>query len=603
MRPIRPCPTPPCIFRKPSLRFVDDSRLQVPQLSLDLTDTRHQLVAVTLRFTPRFNTAGVQLPAWTPGSYLIRDYVSRLEGFQAIQRSTPCKFQRSGVANWQLQVDPGEPVELHYRILARECTVRTAHLSQDHAFLPLAAVALEVDGERWTPWQLRLRLPEFWQAFLPLPLSPCGAWQADHFDALVDAPLEAGPHASHPFTVGAAEHTWVGWGADLPSEDPRWLSDVADVCQACCRLMGEAQPAAPTYLFILHLLEQGYGGLEHDHSSVLLFGRRALATPKGRRELLQLVAHEYLHQWNVRRLRPAELTPVAYGHPTIVPTLWFAEGVTSYYDQLLLVIAGLSDEATYLESLEADLSRYLCTPGRSVQSLRLSSEEAWVKLYRQDSAAPDQQISYYLKGAVLALVLDLHLRRSGACLAKVLQGLWARFGRHGRGYREQDLLVAFAEQSTDLAVLLPSWLNSLDDPPLQDYLADVGLRLEPELAAIPATGLVFEAAPSTAVSPGASNGSSVIRRVRRCSPAAAAQLHPGDELLAVDDHRVRSPESLLQLWREGCSHQVLFCRDGRIRQTMLTPTAPDPERWRLLPQPDASPQQLSARRRWLEVVA
>jgi predicted metalloprotease with PDZ domain len=144
---------------------------------------------------------------------------------------------------------------------------------------------------------------------------------------------------------------------------------------------------------------------------VLQFSRRRLATPKGRRNLLQLVAHEYLHQWNVRRLKPAELTPVDYGEPVPVPTLWFAEGVTSYYDLLLVGSCGLCEEDDTLADLSEDLSRYLLCAGRHVQSLRDSSLEAWVKLYRQDAYSGSNQVSYYLKGAVLALVLDLHLRR------------------------------------------------------------------------------------------------------------------------------------------------------------------------------------------------
>jgi predicted metalloprotease with PDZ domain len=179
-------------------------------------------------------------------------------------------------------------------------------------------------------------------------------------------------------------------------------------------MMGESAPAASHYLFILHLTEKGYGGLEHDFSSVLQFGRSQLAEPDGRRRLLQLVAHEYLHQWNVRRLRPAELTPIDYDRPMVVPSLWFAEGITSYVDQLIPFAAGIGSEATVLEDLGKDLSRYLLTPGRRVQSLRQSSQEAWVKLYRQDAYSADNQISYYLKGAVVAMVLDLHLRRQNS---------------------------------------------------------------------------------------------------------------------------------------------------------------------------------------------
>ena len=188
--------------------------------------------------------------------------------------------------------------------------MRTCHLSADHGFLALAGVVLQISGERWNPHRLELRLPEGWQAFVPLPSDGGNGWTASDFDQLIDSPVEAGPHPCHPFSVAGVPHRWVTWGADLPALDPLWLADVERVALACCRLMGEPAHASPDYLFVLHLLAEGYGGLEHDHGSVLQFGRRALAAPGGRRKLLQLVAHEYLHQWNVRRLRPFELTPI-----------------------------------------------------------------------------------------------------------------------------------------------------------------------------------------------------------------------------------------------------------------------------------------------------
>ncbi|MFO0104358.1 MAG: M61 family peptidase, partial [Cyanobium sp.] len=263
----------------------------------------------------------------------------------------------------------------------------------------------------------------------------------------------------------------MSWGTTLSGDDPvvaddQLLADVERVCLACCRLMGVERPAADHYLFVLHLTEAGYGGLEHDCSSVLQYGRRKLADAEGRRRFLQLVAHEYLHQWNVRRLRPAELVPFDYHQPGVVPSLWFAEGVTSYVDQLLPHVAGICTPEEVLSDLGSDLSRTLLTPGRRVPSLRLSSQEAWVKLYKPDAYSANSQVSYYLKGAVVALVLDLHLRRSGSCLPSVLRQLWRSHGRWGRGYRESDLQAAFTAAAPDLAQLLPSWLEGTDDPDL-----------------------------------------------------------------------------------------------------------------------------------------
>jgi predicted metalloprotease with PDZ domain len=359
--------------------------------------------------------------------------------------------------------------------------------------------------------------------------------------------------------------------------------------------MGESTPAASQYLFVLHQPLSGYGGLEHDDACVLLYGSQELERPEGRRRLLQLVAHEYLHQWNVRRLRPAELTPYDYDRPTIVSTLWFAEGITSYFDQLLPVAAGLAGEKELLEDLGSDLSRYLLTPGRHVQSLRASSQEAWVKLYRQDAHSPDCQISYYLKGALLALVLDLRLRRRGSWLGAVLQQLWRSHGRHRRGYREADLLQAFSRHDPELAELLPQWLTGHQDPPLQEELSSVGLRLVPETSAQWGIGFKAEVA----------GAALTLKRVERDGPAQRAGLLVGDELLALAGRRLRTPEDLALVLRtrEGDPPRLplLVCRDGRVRETLIDLEPPPLTAWRLEVDPSASSEAHGQRRRWMRL--
>ena len=637
----------------------------MPEVRLDLSDPSSHLVEVTITLGPRRGPFLLSLPGWTPGSYLIRDYVRHLERLQVCRGERELRLERLTPAMWRVldgddsgaspafaaaetgsaaraetgDVDPpeasaiaaaedfaaghfgalsltcadsgslgglltpgepappDEPITISYAILATELTVRTCHLNLEHGFLALAAVVLQVEGERWSPHRLKLILPPLWQPFVPLPSAAEAGWIARDYDQLIDTPVEAGPHPCHPFSVAGAPHRWVTWGEDLPSQDPRWLEDVAAVCLQCCRLMGEAAPAAERYLFILHLIDQGCGGLEHDDSTVLIYGRQALAKPEGRRKLLQLVAHEYLHQWNVRRLRPAQLTPIDYDRPSVIPTLWFAEGVTSYVDQFLPLAAGLGREQELLEDLGADLSRYQLTPGRRIQSLRQSSEEAWVKLYRQDAHSADNQISYYLKGAVLTLVLDLHLRRHGSWLGAVLQQLWATFGRQGRGYGESDLIAAFASHAADLSTLLPHWLMSTEDPPIETYLADLGLRMVAEPSKSWFTGLQVE--------PGVA-GSLRLRRVERHSPAQLAGLEVGDELIAINGNRLNAVDHYTALIRVASPQppqlQVLIARQQRVDERMVQVAAPRPQRWTLEIDPAAGADCEARRRRWARLL-
>ena len=565
------------------------------QVHLDLSEPQQHLVAVQIQVAPRLARMRLALPGWTPGSYLMRDYVRQLEGLVVEQGSQVLDLQRLEPSAWGVECDPsGGLLTIRYRVLATELTVRTCHLDHEHGFLALAAVVLELEGERWSPHQLSCTLPQGWQAFVPLPCSN-GVWQARDLDHLLDTPLEAGPHQPYDFAVHGVPHQLVCW-AGAPGEErwllerqPTLLEDLRRVCEACCRLMGVASPAAHSYLVILHLVDEGYGGLEHDDSTVLVYGRRNFEKPNGYRRFLQLVAHEYLHQWNVRRLRPAELTPIDYHRPPVVPTLWFAEGVTSYLDQFLPLSAGLSDPEDLVTDLGEDLSRYRLTPGRGVQSLRESSQEAWVKLYKADAYSADAQVSYYLKGAVVALCLDLHLRRNGGSLMEVLRQLWLSHGRWGRGYSEADLVQAFATHAPDLATQLPRWLRELDDPDLDGYLSSVGLFLDAEMASTPWAGLT----------PRQEAGGLLAARVVRGGPAEQVGLMVGDELLALDQQRLKSPDDLQRALRPDQSQTLLIARRSQLRSLELRPQAPQVERFQLKRVADATDAQLAAQQRWL----
>jgi predicted metalloprotease with PDZ domain len=278
----------------------------------------------------------------------------------------------------------------------------------------------------------------------------------------------------------------------------------------------------------------------------------------------------------------------------VIPTLWFAEGITSYVDQLLPYAAGVTTAESVLEDLGADLSRYLLSPGRAVQSLLESSQESWVKLYKSDAYSPNSQISYYLKGAVLALVLDLMLRRHGASLTQVLQKLWQSHGQWGKGYHESDLVEAFATFHAPLSTLLPQWLRSKEDPPLHELLADVGLELTPESESHLDLGASVEN----------KDGQLWVQRVNRHGPASQAGLMVGDELVALDAERLRHPEdlaALLNLKRSGPQRQLLIARDGLMRSLSIIPASPSIKAWTLGLVANQTGQTTAQRNRWLSL--
>ena len=253
-----------------------------------------------------------------------------------------------------------DELRLDYAIEARDLTVRTCHLDPDFASLSLAAVAMDVEGCRWHEHRLTARVPESWRVHVPLPVVD-DAWIAEDFDALVDSPVHAGPFDVERFDVDGHGHELLLIGTPPGGWPPSLTQDIASVCRATCRLMDTPPPAGDRYQLVIQMLENGYGGLEHDHSAVLQFNWPALARPGGLRQLLQLVGHEYLHQWNVRRLRPADYRPYDYGRPVVSEGLWFAEGITSYFDLTTTLLAGFSDRTQFLQDLGDELSRVLMT--------------------------------------------------------------------------------------------------------------------------------------------------------------------------------------------------------------------------------------------------
>ncbi len=563
----------------------------VVTLRLDLRDAASQTLRVEQCWIPRHAQAQWQLPIWTPGSYTVRDPVQHLHSLCLRQGDHVLAPQRRSPSLWSATVEPDSLLRLTYQLEARQLTVRTCYLDPDFASLCLSAVAMLVEEERWAEHRLELQLPAEWQAHVPLP-QESGSYRAEHFDALVDSPVHAGAFPAQSFEVEGFRHELVLIGAPPQGWPSTLLADIEAVCTATCRLMAEPPAAGDRYQLVIQMLDQGYGGLEHDHGAVLQFSWPALASESGYHELLQLVGHEYLHQWNVRRLRPKEYVPYDHGAAVLSDGLWFAEGVTSYYDLALPLLAGRSDRDQLLKDLGRDLSRVLLNPGLQVQSLADSSREAWVRLYKRAPAAADSQISYYLLGAALAFCLDVQLRQAEASLAQVLRDLWCRFGRSGRGYGRADIQAQIAWVSPQLAAALPGWLDNRGTLPIDACVSAIGLRLEPVWSEEGDTGLQLRQEGEMVV----------VERVRRHSPGHAAGLVPGDELVAVRGRRLRNLEQWPQLLRGDAQLPIVLARRGVLSTSSLTQAEPTLDRWQLRCDPEASPSACALRDAWFQIV-
>lgn len=561
------------------------------RISIDLCEPARQQLKVKLEWTPRVHHQSWLMPSWTPGSYTVRDHAQHLHSLQLQQSGRAIRCKRVAPSCWTAELLDLDPVCLTYTLEARQLTVRTNHLDPDFASLCLPAVVMLIDGERWNPHHLQLCLPTDWLGHLPLPRVDDG-YEAKDFDHLVDAPVHAGPFDSRPFTVCGHQHELLTIG-EPPMGWPLTLqADIEAVCEAACTLMGTPPPAGDCYQLVIQLLDQGYGGLEHDHSSVLQFSWEALTKKDGYRQLLQLIGHEYFHQWNVRRLRPGAYVPYRYDKAEISDGLWFAEGITSYFDLTLSLLADKSDRQTFLEDLGKDISHVLLNPGCNIQSLADSSREAWLRLYKQTAANSVAQISYYRLGTVISFCLDVQLRQSGSALSCVVRDLWQRLGRYGKGYEPTDLIQAVADHNMALAELLPTWLETTMAAPIHESLSALGLQAVAIHAKHPNVGLQLSK----------QKGRFIINKVSPNGPAEHAGLVPGDELIGAHDWRLRGLDHWQALLQGPEQIPVLYARRGRLSSTILKKSDPIVEQWEISWDPRASSSQKDLRDRWFSIV-
>ena len=560
-------------------------------VALDLGSPASQLLWVELRWSPTQPQQTWTLPVWTPGSYTVRDPSQHLHSLTVEQAGQVLVPRRRSPETWDLECRVSEPITLRYALEARQLTVRTNHLDPVFASLCLSAVVMFVEGQRWNPHVLDVLLPASWSVVCPLPRTN-GSFLAEDFDHLVDAPVHAGELQVETLNVRKVAHELVligtppsGWSKTLPQE-------IEAICSSVCDLMDSDPPSREPYQLVLQLLDQGYGGLEHDNSSVMQFPWTRLLEEGGTRSLLQLIGHEYLHQWNVRRLRPSEYVPYRYDRPVISEGLWFAEGITSYFDLALPLLSGFSSRLDLLEDLAADLSHVLLNPGTGIQSLADSSREAWVRLYKQSPANARSQISYYRLGTALAFCLDVRLRQVGGSLAETLRLLWNQLGVSGRGYTRVALMEAIGASSAQLAAQLPDWLDDRGSIPIESCLNALGLELEPVMAAHPDAGWTLREG----------DGSVWIDRTTSSGAAESAGLVAGDELMAIRNWRCRTLKRSQQLLQGSDHCQVIYSRRGRIANTQLSLKKAGVERHRLAWDPGAPREARLLRDQWFQII-
>jgi predicted metalloprotease with PDZ domain len=545
--------------------------------------------------------AVLRMAAWTPGSYLVRDYARHVQDVEArAEDGRRLRVEKRDKAAWAVELDGARDLVVRYRVYAWELTVRTSHVDATHAFLNGAPTYLWLAERAGAPFEVTLEPRPGWRVTTALAASGAGYRAAD-LDELLDSPILAaeGPHLE--FDAVGRPHELAVWGR--PEVGVATLEDLRRDTDAIVRTHAELFGGVPyaRYAFLLLLAAGARGGLEHRASTALLAGPSAFSTRKKYEDLLELVSHEFFHLWNVKRLRPRALGPFDYTRENYTRALWVVEGLTSYYDRYALRRAGLITVKRYLDKLAEEWGALLAVPGRARQSVEESSFDAWIKLYRPDENSGNSTVSYYLKGSLVWLCLDLEIRRrtrGARSVDHALLALWRAYGQAERGYADEDVQGEVERAvELDLGDFFDRYVRGREDPDLAGALAACGylLRARPERGDEDGPGAWLGAQTR------AEEGKLVVTAVPTGSPAEAAGLYAGDELVALDGIRTSDERSLserLVARRPGATAALLVFRRDEERRLEVT-LGERPATWEIVADPGVGEAEQALGRGWL----
>ncbi|MER3428800.1 MAG: peptidase M61 [Pyrinomonas sp.] len=537
------------------------------------------------------------MPVWTPGSYLIREYARHVQDFVAEAEGRPLAWRKVNKNTWRIDTGTARDLIVRYRVYANELSVRTNELNDRRAFWNNAALLMYLDGHLDAPATLRIVPYSKWKIATGLPPveGVPNAFRAENFDTLYDAPVLVGDFQTLEFRVRGIPHRIVIDGEGNYDAE-RMRRDVQKIVEAAVEMMGDIPYR--DYTFLLILAPSGGGGLEHLNSTALIWRRFGFRPEKDYRDFLSLVAHEFFHLWNVKRIRPDALGPFDYTRENYTKLLWVAEGLTSYYENILLLRAGLISDRDYLGMLANEIKNLQNTPGRLVMSVEEASFDAWIKYYRRDENSINSQVSYYDKGALLGLLLDLEIRRASAAkrsLDDVMRYLYAEFYRKGRNYTPEDFKAACEKMAArDLDEFFRRYVRGRDELPYDSFLEAAGLRLETKRSSSePRAYLGAQLAQE--------GDRLVVRTVRVGTPAYDQGLNAGDQIIALDGKRIslESFNARLEERKPGDRIRLTFFRADDLRTLEIALGAAPEDEYEIAPVEAPSEAQRQIYRAWL----
>ncbi len=575
--------------------------------TLDARNGRQHRFVIALELVVDAHHGDVEflIPVWTPGSYLIREHERHLGDIRArdADTGTAVAWSKSAKNRFCFRVPPStRRLRIDYTVFAHELTVRTADLTEEHAFWNGVCLFLWPVQEREASATIDVTVPSGWQVFSWLPMRGRGEGvQLDvrGLDQLADCPVLACAEARVlEFEVMGRPHRFVFDGLGGVEPPAELIPHTRAVIEQAARVFGIESLPYPSYDFLTLVTDRGQGGLEHCDGSVLLASRTALTTIRGYRDFLGLVAHEHFHVFNVKRMRPTELWQLDYEVENHTSLLWVAEGFTAYYDDLLCRRAGALSVAKYLQVIADNIADAHRTPGRLMHPLADASYDAWIKFYRPDEDTKNSTQSYYGNGGLAAMCLDLEIRRRSPGtrgLDDAMAQLWRETFLQGRGFTHDDVVAALSHAAAcDMSLVVDALVRGPFDPDLAGILRAFGLVLQavkPTADSPPFLGVQFQP------------GTTVLASVQRDGAAARGGLAAGDEVLAVGGLRTTSAgfdEVVRAVSQPGRPTPVLFARRGLVGERQVTP---DPVEARvafsLEVAADSTAEENAWRRNWL----
>lgn len=539
----------------------------------------------------------VKMPVWTPGSYLIREYAKNVEGFTVRSGQNSIPARKISKNTWRVPYAGEQNLSILYKVYAYELTVRTSFLDEQHGYVNGASMFMYV--------------PQFMSQSATLTVKPASGWnvvstalkpvsgqeytyQVPNYDLLVDSPIEIGNHRVLSFTSSGIPHQIAMFG-ETQFNEQRLLTDYKRVTEAAAAVVGEHP--CEKYLFIVHHLPTGGGGLEHLNSTSLQTSRNVYATEVGYTGFMGLVAHEYFHLWNVKRIRPQALGPFDYDHENYTHLLWVAEGFTSMYDNYLLRRSGVTTPEKYLDDVAGDINATENTPGSGVQSLTEASWDAWIKYYRPNENSTNSTISYYVKGAVIANLLNLEILHSSGgerSLDDVLRFLWNEYyKKQKRGFTDEELQQAVEKAAGhSLNDFFQNYIWGTSPIDYNRYFGYVGCRLVDQNRT--------NAEPYLGASTSNNGGKLVVSTVLRDSPAWSDGLNVNDELVAINGVRVTDDlNRYLAGKKPGDVLNVQVNRAGFMKNFRITLKNSPRKSYKIERLSSPTVQQQSLYRKWL----